>query len=556
MSKTKQKLNKQRNALSRRRFLGMSALGTAATLGLGLVSISSCKTGLVFDPEENNFDIDSHYPAIVVGTGYGGSVAALRLGEAGIQTLMVEMGQLWDKPADDGKIFNNMFKVDGRSYWFKDKATLPVDRFLGVPLEIDNVQQYAGVLDRVDYDNMSIYLGRGVGGGSLVNGGIAVVPKRSWFEKVFPNISSSEMYGTYFPLANQMLRATEIPDDIHERSDYYKYSRVGRKSAEKAGFKVVKIPNIYDFNYMRQEEAGTAPKSAYDTELLFGNNHGRQSLDKTYLADALGTGNVSIKTLTKVTKIEQSGTGGYKLELQTIDTLGQVVAVKEVTCDQLFLGAGSLGTTELLMRAKETGALPNLSPTIGAEWNNNGSVAFARANRVRDKTGSKQSMITALGIDRWDDSADSVLVEITPFPAPVETWVSHYLALTNNPEKGYFTYNAQTDTIKLHWGPNQNQPAVRAAKKLFDTINRKNWTAYRYDLFDGGKPYSDDFTYHPLGGCILGKDTNLTGAVNGYHNLYVVDGALIPGALGANPFVTITALAERNMAHILSNANS
>jgi cholesterol oxidase len=52
---------------------------------------------------------------------------------------------------------------------------------------------------------------------------------------------------------------------------------------------------------------------------------------------------------------------------------------------------------------------------------------------------------------------------------------------------------------------------------------------------------------------VLGRATDGYGRVNGYRNLYVNDGALIPGSIGVNPFVTITALAERNIAHILSS---
>src|SRR5206468_629333 len=56
----------------------------------------------------------------------------------------------------------------------------------------------------------------------------------------------------------------------------------------------------------------------------------------------------------------------------------------------------------------------------------------------------------------------------------------------------------------------------------------------------------------PLGGLVLGKATDNYGRVKGYPNLYVVDGSLIPGSTGVNPFVTITALAERNIERVLA----
>jgi cholesterol oxidase len=93
---------------------------------------------------------------------------------------------------------------------------------------------------------------------------------------------------------------------------------------------------------------------------------------------------------------------------------------------------------------------------------------------------------------------------------------------------------------------------VDATRSLFDRINRANLTTYRFDLFGDNRAFADDFCYHPLGGCVLGEATDGCGRVNGYPNLYVNDGSLIPGAIGVNPFVTITALAERNIARIVA----
>jgi cholesterol oxidase len=61
-----------------------------------------------------------------------------------------------------------------------------------------------------------------------------------------------------------------------------------------------------------------------------------------------------------------------------------------------------------------------------------------------------------------------------------------------------------------------------------------------------------DFTYHPLGGMVLGDATDSYGRVNNYRKLYVIDGALLPrSAGGVNPALTIAALAERNVERIL-----
>jgi cholesterol oxidase len=157
-----------------------------------------------------------------------------------------------------------------------------------------------------------------------------------------------------------------------------------------------------------------------------------------------------------------------------------------------------------------------------------------------------------MGIDDWANTANPVFAEIAPIPTGLETWISLYLAITKNPERAAFTYDAATDSAKLGWTAAQSAVSVSMAKKLFDRINSANATIYRYDLFGNNKTFADDFCYHPLGGCVLGKATDSYGRVKGYPHLYITDGSLVPGSIGVNPFLTITALAERGMARILA----
>src|SRR5262245_13548004 len=104
--------------ISRRRFMA----GTGSILGLGMaasalpqgtagaaVRAAAAAAGPIGD--------GAHVPVLVIGTGYGGSVAALRLAQAGIDVQMVEMGMAWDTPGSDGKIFCNTTSPDERSYW-------------------------------------------------------------------------------------------------------------------------------------------------------------------------------------------------------------------------------------------------------------------------------------------------------------------------------------------------------------------------------------------------------------------------------------------------------
>ncbi|MFF5702764.1 GMC oxidoreductase [Streptomyces sp. NPDC012794] len=527
-----------------RRQLGLAALRTAAALGITRIGIGAARAA---EPPAAQYA-----PAVVVGSGYGSAVAALRLGQAGVRTVVLEMGRLWDTPGPDGKVFPSTSAPDHRSMWFRRRTEAPLAQFLWLDVVNRDISPYPGVLDRVHHGDMSVYVGRGVGGGSLVNGGMAPTPRRSYFTEVFPGVDADEMYGTYYPRARAMLGVNDIDPAWFESTQWYRFARTSRKHARNTGLRTTFVPNVYDFAYMKREAAGTVPRSALAGEVIYGNNHGKKSVDKTYLAAAIGTGNVTIETMRRVVAVRQDPAGGYVLTVHTSDLGGRVTQVRELGCARLFLGAGSLGTTEILLRARETGALPALSDKVGLGWGPNGNVMTARANHLWDTVGRNQATMPALGIDDWDNPANPVFAEIAPLPMGIEHWISMYLAITKNPERGRFTYDAASDSARLHWTRDQNAPAVAAAKNLFDRINRRNATVYRYDLFGENKAFADDFTYHPLGGCVLGEATDAYGRVKGYRGLYVLDGSLVPGSLGVNPFVTITALAERNMDRILA----
>ncbi|MFG2608288.1 GMC oxidoreductase [Streptomyces sp. NPDC048514] len=531
--------------LSRRHILGVIALQTAATAGLTRIGLESAHAA---EPEA----VESA-PAIVVGSGYGGAVAALRLGQAGVRTLVLEMGRLWNTAGGDGKVFCSTTAPDQRAMWFRTRTEAPLATFLWLDVVDKAINPYPGVLDRVHYDAMSVYVGRGVGGGSLVNGGMAVTPLKSYFAEQFPTVDADDMYGTYFPRARAMLGVNTIDPAWFESTEWYRFARTSRKAAANAGLKTTFVPNVYDFGHMQREAAGTATRSALAGEVIYGNNEGKRSLDKTYLAAALGTGAVTIHTLEKVTSVSRASDGTYLLTADRIDDTGRVVETKGYSCTYLFLGGGSLGTSELLVRARDTGTLPDLDSSVGAGWGTNGNTMLGRANHVWDTVGADQATMPVMGIDDWANTANPVFAEIAPLPMGFEHWISLYLAITKNPERASFTYDSATGAVKLGWTAAQSAVSVAMAKKLFDRINLANLTIYRHDLFgSGGKVFADDFTYHPLGGCVLGRATDDYGRVKGYSRLYVTDGSLVPGSLGVNPFVTITALAERTMARVLA----
>ncbi|WP_439382946.1 GMC oxidoreductase [Amycolatopsis lexingtonensis] len=487
--------------------------------------------------------------ALVIGTGYGGSVAALRLAEAGVDVHMVEMGMAWDTPGSDGKIFANTTTPDQRSFWLRTKTKQPLSNFLGFPIDKD-IPRYTGILDAEEFSGITVYQGRGVGGGSLVNGGMAVTPKRENFGAILPTVNADEMYNTYYPRANAGLGVATVRPAWFDTTDAYQYARVGRKQAQRSGFPFVFVPDVYDWNYMEQEAAGTVPKSALAGEILYGNNYGKKSLQKTYIPRIAATGRVTISPLHRVTQVVPASGGGYTVTIEQLTTAGAVSTIKTVTAAKVFFAAGSVGTSKLLVKLKATGALPNLNGEVGKGWGDNGNVMCGRANHIWDPTGSLQSSIPCGGIDNWN--AGGAFAEVAPLPTGIETWASFYLSITKNPNRAQFTWNPTTRAVELNWQTAWKQPSIDMAKTIFDKINATEGTIYRTDLFGVYKIWGDHLTYHPLGGAVLGKATDNYGRLAGYPGLYAIDGSLIPGNTSVNPFVTITALAERNIEKIIA----
>ncbi|WP_406337228.1 GMC oxidoreductase [Streptomyces sp. NBC_00649] len=531
--------------VSRRTFIA----GTGSILSAAALSAHAPAAYAATAPAAAPIDSGAHVRALVVGTGYGGSVAALRLARAGVDVHMIEMGMAWDTPGPDGKIFANTTSPDARSYWLRTKTKQPLSNFLGFPLDKD-VPRYTGILDAEEMGGIVVYQGRGVGGGSLVNGGMAVTPRRENFGAILPSVDAAEMYATYYPRANAALGVGTVDPAWFESAECYRFARVGRKHAQRSGFPFVFVPDVYDWDYMKQEAAGTVPKSALAGEILYGNNYGKKSLQKTYLAQASATGRVSISPLHKVTSVAPAPGGGYTVVIEQIDTTGTITATKTVTADRVFFAAGSVGTSKLLVKLRATGALPALNGEVGKGWGDNGNVMCGRANHLWDPTGKVQASIPCGGIDNW--AAGGAFAEVAPLPTGIETYASFYLSITNTPHRAEFSWNAQAGRADLNWQTAWKQTSIDMAKTIFDKINAKEGTIYRTDLFGTYKIWGDHLTYHPLGGAVLDKATDNYGRLHGYPGLYVIDGSLIPGNTSVNPFVTITALAERNIEKIIA----
>src|SRR5512139_1929225 len=135
----------QPHGVSRRGFIA----GTGSILGLGLMAGMTGRASAALAaaaPVPAPIADGAQVPALVIGTGYGGSVAALRLAQAGVDVHMIEMGMAWDTPGSDGKIFCSTLAPDNRSYWLRTRTKAPLNYFLGFPIDRD-ISRYTGILD-------------------------------------------------------------------------------------------------------------------------------------------------------------------------------------------------------------------------------------------------------------------------------------------------------------------------------------------------------------------------------------------------------------------------
>ncbi|VWB22689.1 GMC oxidoreductase [Burkholderia lata] len=523
------------------------------------------------------------YDVIVVGSGFGGAVAACRLAEAGRRVLVLERGRRWTP---------DTYPRDEADPWLWSQR---------------NPQRFHGWADLRVFSNMSVVAAAGVGGGSLIYANVSVEARPDAFDHGWPPEITYEALEPFYQRVGWMLSVQEVPDNqISERT------RLLRDAADACGWgdRYRKLPLAVSFSPTYDPSLPGARDDRHSVRHV--NVHGvpqgtcvhcgncdigcqvsaKNTLDLNYLAVAERRG-AKILPLHVVQKLEPLGQG-WRVHFNVIDPAAGSFMPGTATAATVIVSAGSIGSTELLLRCRdEHRTLPNLSPRLGWGWAFNGDFvtpAFYRHRKISPSHGVTISAAIDL-LDRTDDDGEPLFIEDGGVPNLAHDFVRRHLQRSHGGVKRTFwrafaRHFDCDDPVEnmMPWFGQAIDPGdgrMRLGRCWFAPWRRElrlDWsytrseaivdamvdTHRRLSTVTGGTPFVpptwSDFhkliTPHPLGGCNMGLTradgvVNADGKVFGYDGLYVMDGATIPRALGLNPSRTIAALAERNVAVLL-----
>ncbi|KPI30780.1 Cholesterol oxidase [Actinobacteria bacterium OK074] len=520
--------------ITRRHVLRTAALGAAA-LGGSVAGTGSARA----TTSKTSADVtELRARAVVVGTGFGGGVTALRLAQAGVSTLVLERGRRW-VTGPNSTTFCRFATMDNRSAWLTDHPVVGgVDK---------TWTPYTGVLEPVVGNGMTAMVGAAVGGGSIMYHGMSLQPTKANFATSIP--FAADLYDDLnrwaYPTVTRALGISTIPYDLLA-SDPYKSSRLFQEVAPEAGLSTFKVPLPIDWSYARGELTGQYEPTYTTSDIAFGvDNGGKHSIDVTYLAQAESTGLVEVAPLHLVRDLAMDANKHWVLSVDRIDTSGAVQEKIQVTADAVFLNAGSPGTTRLLVKSRAKGLVPDLPDAVGTGWGNNGDRIWAWINPSGD-AGTQQGGPACIGGTDPDSPIPLTLVHAG---SPIQTAGVTALTVVGYgivEGAGTWAYDADTDDAVLTW-PTDTDAALQA----LITARMQALAAAGGGLMVDTNANAPS-TWHSLGGVPMGDSVDLYGRVLGHKGLYVLDGARIPGSTGAcNPSLTIAALAEHSMQTIV-----
>lgn len=514
------------------------------------------------------------FDAIVIGSGFGGAITACRLAEANYKVLVLERGRRWDKT-------NYPRKAEDPWVW-----------------DNEHPERDQGWLDLRAFPNMAVATGAAVGGGSLIYANISCEAPQSSLQTGWPAEITYTELKPYYDRVAAFMNVQQVP--ANQWTDRMNLMKEGAdKTAAGARFQQLDLAVSFNpdwtynqpdpFNIIQSKRFVNAQGVEQGTCIHLGNcdigcdADAKNTLDRNYIPWAEKYG-AEVRPLHLVMDI-QPVDGGYKVSFDQLDTGTRVPGSQ--TARIVIVAAGSLGSTELLLRCHEINqTLPNISPFIGRGWSSNGDFLTPAFYDGRAVNPSRGPTITC-AIDYLDRSfqGQSFWIEDGGFPDLLFDYLNRLKAsgTTNDAAKllldsmnqmlsdpnslnnvmPWFAQgvDAANGTLSMHHSLLTGEPCLNLAwdigksKEVIDAIVAMH---LNLSAATGGHPVVPPtwslmhmlVTPHPLGGCGM-ADTQLNGVVNhagevfNYKNLYVIDGAIVPEALGVNPSRTIGALAER-----------
>ena len=518
------------------------------------------------------------FDAIVIGSGFGGAVSACRLAEAGYRVLVLERGRRWD-----AKTYP---RNDGDPWWWSNEAP----------------ELWNGWLDLRVFQHMAVAQGAAVGGGSLIYANISAVPDKSVFDNGWPPEITWEALAPHYETVGRVMNVQSVPDN-----QWPKKMQLMREAAEAIGvgsrFQKLELAVSFDpewdysrpsnFDARHSKRFTNAQGVEQGTCVHLGNCDigcevdARNTLDRNYLALAERKG-ADIRSLHLVTNIEPAG-DGYKVGYDRLERGRRIAGTAQGRA--VVLSAGSLASTELLLRCRDaSGTLPNVSGRLGYNWSSNGDFLTPAFYRKRDVQPTQGPTITsAINFLDGSQGGKAFWIQDGGLPNLVANWITTAKAADARvqvflqfmvaamrelgPLENAMPWFAQgidaangrlrlrrawwllgEHKLDLDWSVKESAPAIEAIidmhKKLSNATGGNalvppSWTIDRFLI-----------TPHPLGGCNMGTSAkngvvDHKGEVFGYRNLFVIDGSIVPEAVGVNPSRSIAALAERAVGFIV-----
>jgi cholesterol oxidase len=453
-------------------------------------------------------------------------------------------------------------------------------------------------------EDMHVLVGCGLGGGSLINAGVALRPdSRVFRDPVWPGqISQDGLLEEGYARAARWVRPARDPG-AHERAKY----KALATAAAALRCEPVAAPVAVTFEDTVNPAGVAQPTCTRCGDCCGGCNVGaKNTMALTYLPDAVRHG-ADIFTQLKVQHLSKDGNGRWRLHVERLDNPpdGRASACPIVTADVVVLAAGTLGSTEILLRSRDQGLA--VSERLGQHFSANGdTIAFSYGTKLTanaigvghppkvadlDVAASVSGQIEVVD----NDLTQSLTIQEGVLPSALAP-VLPVLFLPNGrllgaiqslvkgvykgPFSGLQTFFAvshdsasgrlvlEEDRIVVRWPGAAEEPVYKRLDQAFVALAGQAGARYVKNPLAGTVMGQQPATAHPLGGCGMGAD-RLSGVVDHkcrvfdgrsgagstdvHEGLYVIDGAIMPRSLGVNPLLTITALAERAMMHFASD---